>query len=236
MNFTDSPYESEMQKAPHVIRPLGVKQLFRKEIINSESCKSCHYGKEQMGICEWMQCPCLQSRIKARDITLLELIPPIIFLSKDEKYIRRLIKLYQNIKGGKTDTMIKDKYHQEEFEKMIKNYDDRGIVLTNRFTAVLFLLTADPFLWKRAKRFVQPNSIELKKVNIKGISTDGYLLYKAAKDILFRTSKVSVGELTDKLITSDKCFKVIINAFVIARYGRDTVELDLKPRKEKKDE
>lgn len=46
MNFTDSPYKAEMKKVPFVVLSLNEKQLFRKELIYSESCKQCLYGKK----------------------------------------------------------------------------------------------------------------------------------------------------------------------------------------------
>lgn len=47
MNFTDSPYEAEMKKVPFVVLPLSEKQLFRNELIYSESCNQCPYGKKE---------------------------------------------------------------------------------------------------------------------------------------------------------------------------------------------
>ena len=52
MNFTDSPYESKMEKVPYAIRLLSKKQLFRKEIVHSASCESCHYRKVRIEIWE----------------------------------------------------------------------------------------------------------------------------------------------------------------------------------------
>lgn len=230
MNFTDSPYEAEMKKVPFVVLPLSEKQLFRKELIYSESCKQCLYGKKRKEKCKWIECPYLKERIESKEISLLEMIAPIIYLTQDKIFVRRMMKLYKEIKGGAVSDMFRNEIHRKNFETVIAKYEKQGAVLTNRFFAALFLVTADSFLWRQTKEFVRPNVIDLSEVDIRGIDTDGYLLYKAAKDMMFKTSKVTASELADKMITNEKCFKAIMNAIIIARYGKDTIKLDTSPR------
>ena len=54
------------------------------------------------------------------------------------------------------------------------------------------------------------------------------LLFNFAQDIIFMTKKVSIQELTDRRITNDKAFNIIVNSILIARYGKQTVKLNLK--------
>ena len=235
MNFTDSPYEAEMKKVPFVVLPLSEKQLFRRELSYSESCKQCHYGKKRKEKCKWIECPYLKERIKSGEVTLLELVPPFIYLTQDKNLSKRMMNLYKEIKGGSVNDMFRNEIHRKNFESVINKYEKQGAVLTNRFFAALFLVTADSFLWRQTKEFVRPNVIDLSEVDIRGIDTDGYLLYKAAKDMMFKTSKVTASELADKRITNEKCFKAIMNAIIIARYGKETIELDISPKSGGKD-
>lgn len=231
--FTESPYEFEMMQLPHVDNTFTDKQKFRSEMKYSKSCKSCSFHKTGSDKCERTVCCFIDERIETGDITLLELIPPIVYPATDKDFITRTIKLYKKINGGYVCNMFRGKGHKKAFENVINKYEKQGYKLSNRFTAALFLITADNFLWKRTKHFVRPNAIDLSRANIRGIDFDGYLLYKVAKDMMFKTSKVTASELADKSFASEKCFKVIINAIIIARYGRNTIELGLMPKKDK---
>lgn len=233
MMFTESPYEFEMMRIPHADNTFTDKQKFRSEMKYSKSCKSCPFHKTGLDKCERTVCCFIDKRIETGDISLLELIPPIVYPATDKDFITRTIKLYKKINGGYVSNMFRGKGHKKAFENVINKYEKQGYKLSNRFTAALFLITADNFLWKRTKHFVRPNVIDLSSANIRGIDFDGYLLYKAAKDMMFKTSKVTTSELADKMFASEKCFKVIINAIIIARYGRKTIELGLTPKNEK---
>ncbi len=233
MIFTESPYEFEMMQIPHMDNTFTDKQKFRSEIKYSRSCKSCPFHKTGPDKCERTICCFIDKRIETRNITLLELIPSIVYSATNKEFITRTINLYKKINGGYVYNMFRGKSHKKAFENIINKYEKQRYKLSNRFTAALFLITADNFLWKQTKRFVRPNLIDLSKANIRGIDSDGYLLYKAAKDMMFKTSKVTASELADKSFASEKCFKVIITAIIIARYGRKTIELGLIPKKEK---
>lgn len=123
--------------------------------------------------------------------------------------------------------------HKKIFDEQINLYKKQGYILSNRFTAALFILTADSFIWNRSKYHIKPNVILFDEIDIKGIEPDSYLLFKMAKDFINKTNKVSSSELADKLITREPLFKVIINGIIIARYGRDTVRLELIPKGDK---
>ena len=85
--------------------------------------------------------------------------------------------------------------------------------------AALYLLTADSNLWKGAEAAVKPDFIDFTSVSIRGVDMDGYVLYHTAKDLYRGTSHVSLAELTDGELVSDRAFRLVINAFLLCRYG-----------------
>lgn len=63
------------------------------------------------------------------------------------------------------------------------------------------------------------SSIAFADIDIRGISTDGYTLFKAAKEMHSGVQQIFPSELIDSDIIDDKLFKVIINAFAVRRAG-----------------
>ncbi len=68
---------------------------------------------------------------------------------------------------------------------------DRFSDFSNRFfkkrlrqLAIIYILSSHEELWDRAKEHIYHKAIELDKINLKGISTNGYSLYQAARTIM----------------------------------------------------
>lgn len=85
--------------------------------------------------------------------------------------------------------------------------------------AALYLLTADRNLWKGAEAAVKPDFIDFTSVSVRGVDMDGYVLYHTAKDLYRGTSHVSLSELTDGELVSDRAFRLVVGAFLVCRYG-----------------
>lgn len=64
---------------------------------------------------------------------------------------------------------------------------------------------------------IHHKAIELDKISLKGISTNGYALYQAARTIMTGKSYIQITELADDSLISAYAFKAIINAFMIAK-------------------
>ena len=85
----------------------------------------------------------------------------------------------------------------------------------------MYLLTADKALWQKTKPFLTDNGkVDLKGVHLGAISTDGYALWKAAKEIQTGEKQISLCELADNgIVIPDNAFRLIVKAGTIARYG-----------------
>ena len=105
--------------------------------------------------------------------------------------------------------------HKQIFEAERLNLRKPG----KKALAVLYLLTADKALWQKTKPFLTDNGkVDLKGVHLGAISTDGYALWKAAKEIQTGEKQISLYELADNGVVSDNAFRLIVKAVTIARY------------------
>lgn len=112
--------------------------------------------------------------------------------------------------------IFQNKNHQRTFESEKLNLHKPS----NRSLAVLYLLTADHTLWIKTKRYMDRNSkVDLQSVHLGDISTDGYALWKAAKELQTGERQISLCELSDSDIISDRAFRLIVQAVTIARFG-----------------
>ncbi len=86
--------------------------------------------------------------------------------------------------------------------------------------AVLYLLTADRTLWMKSKKHLSANGkVDLKNVHLGDISIDGYALWKAVKEIQTGERQITLCELSDSEVISDKAFRLIVQAVTVARFG-----------------
>ena len=91
---------------------------------------------------------------------------------------------------------------------------------SNRSLAALYLLTSDRPLWIKTKRYIdRSGKADLKSVHLGDISTDGYALWKAVKELQTGEKQISLCELSDSNIISDRAFRLIVQAVAIARFG-----------------
>ena len=87
--------------------------------------------------------------------------------------------------------------------------------------AALFLLTASPRLWHRARANVQAGEILFDKIPLKDCSTDEYTLLCCARDICVGDKHITVCDLSDTSVIPEHLLNLIIDAIVIARDCRD---------------
>ncbi len=90
----------------------------------------------------------------------------------------------------------------------------------NRTLAALYLLTAEHSLWVSAKHHIgRDGKVDLQSVRLGNISTDGYALWKAVKELQTAERQISLCELSDSKVISDRAFRLIVQAMTAARFG-----------------
>lgn len=87
-----------------------------------------------------------------------------------------------------------------------------------------FLLSADEKLWEKTRRQMSDTGIYFNQVRLGSVTLEQYILFHAAKDAYHGTKHIRLSELTDRELVPDEILRLIVNAFVIERYGMDIVE------------
>ena len=110
---------------------------------------------------------------------------------------------------------FKNERHRQAFRDGMKktNRKDRETV------SAVYLLSAEPCLWRRAKQASVYGKILLNNVRLSGITEDGYILLGAAKDIKYGTKYLTLGDLTDRSLIAPKVYKVLCQAMQLRRCG-----------------
>ena len=85
--------------------------------------------------------------------------------------------------------------------------------------SAVYLLSAEPCLWRRAKQASIYGKILLNNVRLSGITEDGYILLGAAKDIKYGTKYLTLGDLSDRSLITPKIYKLLSQAMQIKRCG-----------------
>ncbi len=110
---------------------------------------------------------------------------------------------------------FRNEHHRQAFREGMKktNRKDKESV------SAVYLLSAEPCLWRRAKRASVYGKILLNNVRLSGITENGYILLGAAKDIKYGTKYLTLGDLSDRSLVSPKIYKLISQAMQIKRCG-----------------
>lgn len=138
---------------------------------------------------------------------------------KNQPFSERLINY---IKESEARCMAYiNKKHKEIFEEMIREADENNLASLS----ALYLLTDDHSLWRIMRNHISKNKIDFRDVKLNGISEGGYTLHCAAKDLYLGTKHITVCDLADKELISQKMFGLICNAMAIRRYGLCAIEV-----------
>lgn len=85
--------------------------------------------------------------------------------------------------------------------------------------AAVFLLSADKLLWERSKVAIARYGVNFDLIDLTGISTDGYALYKAAKTVYNGNSDISLSEFCDWTLLDDPTTLTIFTGVMLRRNG-----------------
>ena len=115
---------------------------------------------------------------------------------------------------------FKSQQHKSTFKKAIRKKDKKD----TRLMAAMYLLTADQILWNKVKGNIRESRIDYDEVRLDTVSENCYTLYSASKDMYFNTDHVSLSDIFDTKLISEKMYNVIITAINIRRLGLEKAE------------
>lgn len=143
-------------------------------------------------------------------LLFLEEIPP-------SRLAVRIINLKN--RGEVKQFMFRSGQHKKRFREICENGEYGFLYSDHGQAAAVFLLSADTFLWGRAKPCITKQGIRYREMAVHGIEPDGYALFCAAKEMCGGTPRLSLSELGDPELISDRLLQVILSGILISRHG-----------------
>ena len=218
MYFTNTPalnsMEAIMKKLPYGTQKGGgrFRRLYQYTKKDCD-CRLCLYYRKKNG-CTLALCPVLDIRLGCGAATIGDAVKAVFKDAQNTAFQKRLSQIYH--RKDDADMIFQNNRHRQIFEAERLNLRKPG----KKALAVLYLLTADKALWQKTKPFLtRYGRIDLKGVSLGDISTDGYALWKAVKELQTGEKQISLYELADNGIVSDNAFRLIVQAAAIARFG-----------------
>lgn len=218
MYFTDTPSLNSVEaimKRPPGQRQRGGGRKRRSYSYTKKDCdcRLCLYHRKNSG-CTLPVCPVLDIRLECGAVTLKEVVLSAFQDVPHTPFQRRLAKLYN--RKDDVPIIFQNETHKRIFEAertKLRKPD-------NRTLAALYLLTAEHSLWISAKHHIgKDGKVDLQSVRLGNISTDGYALWKAVKKLQTGERQISLCELSDSEVVSDRAFRLIVQAITAARFG-----------------
>jgi len=114
---------------------------------------------------------------------------------------------------------FKSAWHRKTFTEYITENLKNPYLSRNEYIAAVFLLSADKFLWKRARSAFTGYSVNFKSIDITGITTEGYALFTAAKAVYHGSADISLNELCDANLIDDSTVMTIFAGVMLFRDG-----------------
>lgn len=154
---------------------------------------------------------------KTADVPYGELVLLFVEEIPPSRLAVRIINLKN--RGEVRRFMFQNGQHKKRFREICENGDYPFLCSDHGRAAALFLLSADTFLWDRAKPCITKDGIRYKEMAVHGIEPDGYALLCAAKEMCGGRPGLSLSELGDPELISDRLLQVILSGILISRHG-----------------
>lgn len=114
----------------------------------------------------------------------------------------------------------KGKTHKRIFKEFVENSTYK---YSKNTLAVIYLLSADKLVWRNSREAVSEKIVNPNLISLTDATPYGYMIAKVAIDIANGTTHLTFNDLTDKYLTADYIFEMIVTALRIARKGYDYI-------------
>ena len=215
MYFTTTPegnrMEALMKKPPGFVQRGGGRRRPYRFTKQDCDCHCClHYHRKS---CTVSECPFLEIRLECGAASFYEAVHAAFGDALNADLRLRLSQIYGK---EKKTIMFQNDRHKNIFEmhwKLLRKPD-------NRTLAALYLLTADSALWNCCKRHLnERGKLNFAAIRLVALSADGYALWKAVKELQIGQRQISLCELADREVISDRAFRLITQAAAISHFG-----------------
>ena len=154
---------------------------------------------------------------KTADVPYGELVLLFVGEIPPSRLAARIIDLKN--RGEVAGSVFRSGQHKKRFREICGNGDYASLCADHGRAAALFLLSADTFLWNQAKPCIKKDGIRYREMAVHGIEPDGYALLCAAKEMCGGRPGLSLSELGDPELISDRLLQVILSGILISRHG-----------------
>lgn len=120
-----------------------------------------------------------------------------------------------------------DRRHRNDFSSLLLGRRKKNLCGFPNYAAAVFLLSADENLWEKVSKQVLDTGIYFDRIRLGSVTLEQYILFHAARDVYLGTKHIRLSELTDRELIPDEILRLIVNAFVMERYGVDIVEREV---------
>lgn len=172
--------------------------------------------------CTAPRCLYLAERIEAGVVGYDELLRESF--PADSVFRWRLRMLLETFDG----TLWQNEKHvrRMETQQAVNRYYKRRD--TPKYYAVLYLLTSDNDVYRRAAQCFTRRTIDFRKIQTRGASHHAYAVIAAARSIYEGTEQVTAADLAIPEVVPLSAFRLIIHALLVARYGLDVLKITKK--------
>ena len=203
--------EALMKKPPGFVQRGGGRRRPYRFTKQDCDCHCCLYYHRKS--CTVSECPFLEIRLECGAASFYEAVRAAFSGISDADLHLRLSQIYGK---EKKNAMFQNDRHKNLFEmhwKLLRKADNRAL-------AALYLLTADSALWNCCKCHLnERGKLNFAAIRLVALSADGYALWKAIKELQNGQRQISLCELADREVISDRAFRLITQAAAIARFG-----------------
>nr|WP_319489912.1 hypothetical protein [uncultured Caproiciproducens sp.] len=120
--------------------------------------------------------------------------------------------------------LFRNAEHKKRFQSICKSGLFPKLEESYGYAAAIFLLSADAFVWSKTKSCVDSQLIHFEAIRIHGVDLDGYAIFHMAKELYSGKEHITVSELSDPELINDKLLRLIVNAFLVRRYGINVIK------------
>lgn len=188
---------------------------YKPEDVACQYCTECRHRKCTAPVCLYVP-----ERLEAGAITYQELVRIFFFGMNHAALARRIDALTSRHSFG-----YRDSAHQYRLEGCLHGELARP---SRCQLAALYLLTAKSDLWRRTASAIRAGQIDYSEVRQKDFDIQSYALYRTAKGISDMQIILAPDALADPTLIGDDILWLIINAALIARYGKDVFSIESK--------
>ena len=153
-----------------------------------------------------------------------EIVDCVISRMQMEHLKKRIQEVFGN---AEKELIFYDSRHRNDFSSLLLGRRKKNLCGLPNYAAAVFLLSADENLWEKVSKQVLDTGIYFDRIRLGSVTLEQYILFHAARDVYLGTKHIRLSELTDRELIPDEILRLIVNAFVMERYGVDIVEREV---------